>query len=141
MIPVLDASVFVAAVSPTEAHHEAARRLYESHPRDCAYDVPSLFRLEVLAALARRGEPDELLDAVDALVRGPRFHVRPVDAALLEHAAAVVRTARLRAYDAVYAALALEQDAALFTLDDDLARRLALAYPQARVVTAPPVAP
>jgi predicted nucleic acid-binding protein len=126
---VLDASVFVAAISPTEIHHVAARRLYESHPEERAYLVPSIFRVEVLAALARRGEPDEMLDTTDVLVSGPRFHSVAVDAPLIEAATRVARQAQLRAYDAVYVALALGRDAALLTLDFDVRTRIAAAFP------------
>jgi predicted nucleic acid-binding protein len=59
---VLDASVLVAAISPAEVHHVAARSLFDSHPATRPFLVPSLFRVEVLAALARRGESNELLD-------------------------------------------------------------------------------
>jgi predicted nucleic acid-binding protein len=126
---VLDASVFVAAISPTEIHHLAARRLYDSYSEALAFLVPSLFRLEVIAALARRGEPDEMLDTVGVLVSGPRFHAFPMDAPLIETATHVARAARLRAYDAVYVALALNRNAALLTLDTDVRSKISVAFP------------
>lgn len=130
---VLDASVLVAALSPREVHHRAARESYDAHPESRAFLVPSVFRLEVVAALARRGESDELLDIVAALVSGPRFHSVDVDSSLLELATRVARTAKLRAYDAVYAALALSSDAALLTLDSEMSSRLARAFPKAKI--------
>lgn len=126
---VLDASVFVAAISPREIHHVAARDLYNSYAADRAFLVPSLFRVEVLAALSRRGEPDELLDNVDILVSGPRFHSIPIDASLIERSAQVARAGRLRAYDAVYVALALNVDAAFLTLDSDVRSKVADVFP------------
>ena len=48
---VLDAAVFVAAISPSEIHHAAARELYDTAPEDRPFLVPSVFRTEVLAAL------------------------------------------------------------------------------------------
>jgi predicted nucleic acid-binding protein len=126
---VLDASVFISAVSPNEVHHDAADALYRSHPEDRPFLVPGLFRVEVLSALARRQEPDALLDTVDVLVSGPRFHTLSIDAALLARAAHVVRIARVRAYDAIYVAMALERTAKLFTLDLDVKRRVKLAFP------------
>lgn len=129
MNPVLDASVFVAAISPAERHHAEARALFEGHPEAAPFLVPALFRVEVVAALARRGESDEALELVDALVQGPRFHAVDVDAALLGEAARVARRARLRAYDAVYAALALLKAAPLYTLDTEVRDRLRAAYP------------
>ena len=126
--------MFVAAVSPREVHHAVARRLYDSHAADRAFIVPALFRVEVLAALARRGEPRELLDTVDVLVSGPRFHAVALDASLLDRATQVARTACLRAYDAVYVALALRRDAALWTLDAEVRSKTADAFPRMSVV-------
>ena len=126
---VLDASVFVAAISPREIHHLAARDLYEAYAADRAFLVPALFRVEVLAALSRRAEPDELLDTVDLLVSGPRFHRVPLDGVLIERAVQVARAARLRAYDAVYVALALNADAAFLTLDSDVRSKVAEVFP------------
>ena len=77
---VLDAAVFVAAISPSEIHHAAARDLYDTAPEDRPFIVPALFRTEVLAALARRRESDELLDTVEVLILGPRFHSVSIDA-------------------------------------------------------------
>jgi predicted nucleic acid-binding protein len=127
---VLDASVFVAAISPSEVHHRAARALYASSRDDQAFVVPSLFRVEVLAALARRDEPAEVLDLVEVLVTGPRFHSVAIDEALVDEAARVVRAARVRAYDALYAALALSRSAALLTLDVELRSKISAAFPQ-----------
>jgi len=131
--PVLDASVFVSAISPSERHHPAARALFDSHPEDSPYLVPELFRVEVIAALSRRGEPVELLDVVDALVRGPRFHGCPVDGGLIGDATRVAREAGLRAYDAVYVALALARAQPLYTLDREVRERSVAAFPSLRV--------
>lgn len=131
----LDASVLVAALSPAEVHHADARTLFALLPEQHAYLVPSIFRLEVLAAMARRGESDEVLDTVDALVSGPRFHAHPIGVDITERAVVVARRARLRAYDAIYAALALIRPAALVTLDTDVVERLALSFPELRVMS------
>lgn len=133
MNPVLDASVLVAVVSPQEHHHAAARQLFDSVPPDEPFLVPALFRAEVIAALARRGEGQSVLDAVDALVQGPRFHSVPIDSALLEVAVRVARNARLRAYDAVYCAVALTSGEPLYTLDQELRANLAQAHEQITV--------
>jgi predicted nucleic acid-binding protein len=131
--PVLDASIFVAAISPTERHHPRAKRLFESHPDTEPFLVPELFRHEVVAALSRRGEPADLLDTVDALIRGPRFHARPLDDELLERAVQVARMARLRAYDAVYVALALIWKEPILTLDADVVERTKATFGDLRV--------
>lgn len=137
---VIDAAVFLAAISPSEIHHAAARELYHSAPEDRPFVVPALFRTEVLAALARRNESDELLDTVEVLVSGPRFHSVPIDAALIDRASEVARAARLRAYDAIYAALALDRKAAFLTLDTAVRSQLSEAYPELRLSPAPPTA-
>ncbi len=134
MNPILDASLFVASLSPAERHHTAAAALFNSHPGELPYFVPSLFRVEVIAALARRGESAALCTAVDAKLRGPRFVSCPVDEALIERAVEVAQNARLRAYDAVYVALALKHRAPLYTLDAEMGRRAAGAYPDLRIV-------
>lgn len=133
MSPVLDASVFIAAISPTERHHHRARRLFDSHPDTEQFLVPDLFRVEVIAGLSRRGEPADLLDTVDAVIRGPRFHACPLDAELLERAVHVARIARLRAYDAVYVALALMWNEPILTLDGEVAERSGASFADLRV--------
>ncbi len=134
MSAVLDASVFVAAISPSERHHEQALALFESQPDDVPYLVPSIFRVEVVSAFARRGESADFLELVDALVRGPRFYAHAVDG-LIDEATRVARDAGLRAYDAVYAALARIEGAELFTLDEDLVMRLERGAPDLRLRT------
>lgn len=134
---VLDAAVFVAAISPSEAQHAAARELYDTVPEERPFLVPSLFRTEVLAALARRHESDELLDTVEVLISSPRFHSVPIDAPLIERASEVARSARLRAYDSLYVALALERNAALLTLDTDVSATLGEVYPELQLLTPP----
>jgi predicted nucleic acid-binding protein len=130
--------VFLAAISPSEIHHAAARALYDTAPEDRPFLVPSLFRTEVLSALARRRESEELLDTVEVLVSGPRFHSVAIDAGLIERAGEVARLARLRAYDAVYAALALERGAAFLTLDVEVRSKLSRAFPELPLIAAAP---
>lgn len=133
MNPVLDACLFVAAISPAERHHQQARALFESHSDDVPFLVPALFRVEVMSALSRRGEAAEFLDLVDAIVRGPRFHGCPVDGPLLDLAAEVARETRLRAYDAIYVALAITAGAPLWTLDREIQARIEATRPAVTV--------
>lgn len=126
---VLDASVFIGACSPSEIHHGAARAAVDSIPANRPFVVPSLFRIEVASALARREESAFFIDTVDALVTGPKFFTCPLDDALVRLSVEVARRAGCRAYDAVYGALALSRGAALLTLDEDLRSRLSSAYP------------
>jgi predicted nucleic acid-binding protein len=134
---VLDASVFVAARSPQEVHHQAAVALLAAFPMGTRFLVPAVFRVEVMAAMARRGESDEYLSALDAQIRGPAFSVVPVGPGLLDAATDVARRARVRGYDALYAAVALREQATLLTMDGDLARRLVAAYPAMSVQPQP----
>jgi predicted nucleic acid-binding protein len=131
--PVLDASVFIAAISPAERHHARARQLLAQHPDTEPFLVPALFRIEVVAALARRGEPAAFVDTVDAIAQGPRFHAVALDADLLAHATEVARGARLRAYDAVYVTLALRRRQPILTLDAEVVERGTSAFPELRV--------
>lgn len=85
-----------------------------------------------MAALARRGEPVAALSVADGLLTGAAIQTVSVDA-LLPRALIVARSARLRANDAIYGALALERDAVLITLDNELRQRLVTAFPAARV--------
>ncbi len=135
MTPILDASVFVAAISPTEPHHHRARLLFHSHPDSAPFLVPELFRIGVVAPLTRRGEPPELLEMVDALVRGPRFTACPLDEDLLTQALHVARLARLRAYDAVHVALAITRGEPILSLDEEVIQRSRTAFPDLRVVS------
>lgn len=109
MSVVLDASVFVSAMSPSERQHAQALTLMQRVPEAEPFVVPSVFRLEVVAAFARRRATLELLDLVDARVRGPRFRVVPVDDAVVALAVEVARTARLRGYDSLYAGFATQR--------------------------------
>ena len=65
---------------------------------------------------------------------GPRFYAVALDASLLERATQVARTARLRAYDAVYLALALNRNAALLTLDSEVRAKMAESFPQVNLI-------
>lgn len=134
MSVVLDASVFIAVISPNELNHSLARRFWDAQPEDEPFIVPTLFRTEVIAALARRGESDDFLNTVDAIVTGPRFHAVSLDARLLEYATLIARQARLRAYDAVYVALADSSENRLCTLDLEILRRTQEVLPHITVI-------
>lgn len=70
-----------------------------------------------------------MIDIVDLLVSGPRFHSLPMDGSLIERSAQVARAGHLRAYDAVYVALALNAEAAFLTLDSDVRSKVAEVFP------------
>jgi predicted nucleic acid-binding protein len=129
---VLDASVFIAALSPAERHYDRARAIYREQAA-APFVVPAIFRLEALAAFSRRGEPAEFLDAVEILTRSSRFHLVEVDTTLLDLAVSIARRTGLRAYDALYAAVASSHGVPLVTLDADLAERLGAAFPEIEI--------
>jgi predicted nucleic acid-binding protein len=134
---VLDASVYVAALVPAEVHHAVARALMAKAPADIPFLVPSVFSLEVVAALVRRGTTQHQIANVEVAMSTGRYLSIPLDASLLAVALDVAKRSALRAYDAVYAALALQRDATLLTLDDDLAVRFRKAFPSAKVLAEP----
>ena len=121
---VLDASVLVAVLSPDEIHHAGAKRLYATLPSGVAYWVPAVFRLEVVAALSRRERPAATMEKARTLVGSARFDPVAIDAVLIDRASEIASTAGLRAYDALYAAVASMRSVPLVTLDRDVARRL-----------------
>ncbi|MBI4953659.1 MAG: type II toxin-antitoxin system VapC family toxin [Myxococcales bacterium] len=122
---VLDASVAVAAVRPTEPHHRAARRrLAALLTGQDEIVVPAIFEVEVTSALVRAGVPPVACAsylATDLACRqqvtlGPRA-VRGI--------VAVVATPRLRAADAAYVWVASTRGLPLVTLDREIAPKVA----------------
>lgn len=124
---VLDASVAVAALRSTEPGHAVALRrcmpLFTGHDEIV---VPSLFEVEVVAALVRRGaDParvalffEQHFAARTVVTLGPRA---------ARGARAVAGLTRLRAADAVYVWLAAREGLPLVTADDEVLQRAALA--------------
>ena len=83
--------------------------------------------------MSRRGDSPAVVDAIAALTRSHRFTVVPVDDALVDRACLIAKTARIRGYDAIYAATASLYDAPLVTFDQELAARLQSTWPSVRV--------
>jgi predicted nucleic acid-binding protein len=124
MTLVLDASVAVAAARPREPSHVAARaRVSRILRREQSIVVPTLFSVEVAAALVRVGEP---LPAVRAYVNALLAVAERVIALGPRSAAHARETAmrwQLRGADAVYVWLAATRAVPLCTLDREMARR------------------
>ncbi len=127
-VAVLDASVFVSSLLRSERRHPDAIALLGRF-RTGRFLVPSIFEVEVIAALARRDVAGPVIDGVRAAIATAQFDRRPVDP-LVPRATAIAATARLRAYDALYAALALQEGAPLLTFDDELRVRLGASFPE-----------
>lgn len=126
MTMVLDASVAVAAARSNEPDHAASKRLVERILLgEATATVPSIFSIEVAAALARRGvESAAVVEYVTALdeVLAPVLTIGPRTAARIRE---VAIAARIRAADAVYVWLAARRGLPLCTLDRELATRAA----------------
>jgi len=121
---VLDASVVIASERPIEPGHTRSRATVDRVLRgDDEIVVPAIFRIEIVAGLARRGHDalavEHLVDALlvppaESLTLGPRR------ATLIARFAA---RHRLRAADACYAWIASHRGVPLVTLDEELVRR------------------
>lgn len=124
MTLVLDASVAVAAARPREPSHAAARaRVSKILRGDETMLVPTLFSIEVAAALARVGEPLPAIRAyVDALL-AVAARVAPLGPRSAAQARETAMRWQFRAADAVYVWLAASRAVPLCTLDREMARR------------------
>jgi predicted nucleic acid-binding protein len=123
---VLDASVAVAALRPTEPQHQAA--LHRCQGFFLGHDeivVPAIFDVEVVSALVRRGVPAQtvssLFQAHFATRRLVTIGPRAVTAAV-----AVAHATRLRAADSLYVWLASRESLPLITLDNEVIQRAPL---------------
>ena len=132
---VLDASVFIAAHVPSEKHHLAARALMKRAPEDVPFLVPAIFELEVVAALARRGARLHQIASVEVALQTGRYVPVAIDATVLTTAVDVAKKAALRAYDSVYAAVAIQNEAALLTIDVEFVERFHGSFPHVEVIT------
>lgn len=119
----LDASVLLALLQRSDAHHADARALLEGHRSDTQYVIGASVYAEILVRAHSRGlvgETDTFLD---------RLHVDvvPVDRRLARRAAALRAGGRpaVKLADALSLAVALVHDPPLrfLTFDDVLGRR------------------
>jgi predicted nucleic acid-binding protein len=120
---VLDASVVVAAERAAEPGHARSRAVVDRILRgEDEVVVPAIFRIEVVAALARRGHDAAGAERlVDALLASPAETVTlgPRTASRVARFAA---RHRLRAADACYASIAFRRGVPLITLDEEMIR-------------------
>ena len=130
----LDASVWLAALSPAERDHAVCASLVSSLI-DCgaALHQPGLFVIEVCAAVARRTRnPALAIEAGRATLAVPGLVVHALDHELAAEAAEIAAACALRGADAVYVATARRMGATLLTLDGEVRER---AEPTATVWT------
>ena len=123
---VLDASVAIASIRPSEPAYAAARARMNRVLQGLDELVqPSTFRVEVGGALARLGRPHaEIRRLIDPLCAAPHavVTVGPKASAAAEARAIQMR---LRGADALYVWLAAKRGLALCTLDREMAGRAA----------------
>ncbi len=124
---VIDASVWVSRLVPSDVHHSISRVWLES--RAAAGDqfvAPTLALSEIAGAIARRtGRPRSAHDAVAVIARIPALRLVPVDRRLAQLAARLAADHSLRGVDAIYVALASVLSLPLVTLDQEQLTRAA----------------
>jgi len=122
----IDASVMVSAFSPAEPAH-AVSKAFMTKVRENAVPVivPVLVLAEVAAAISRgQGKPEPGVAFAGELRRLPNLSLINVDGSLADLAVEIAAERRLRASDAVYAAVALRFGTELITLDREQLERL-----------------
>ncbi len=122
---IIDASVLVADLRPSEPYHsEAAGLLDFVREREMPVSLPAVALAEVAGAIARGTGRTSLAHRVIRLLQAtPHYQWAIIDLPLAQRAAMLAAEYRLRGYDAVYVALAQQLDAPLVTLDMELCKR------------------
>jgi predicted nucleic acid-binding protein len=118
---VVDASVWVGAYVPADAHHAASRAWLDAHGRagDLLFE-PDLLLVEFAGCVVRRtGDPSETERLVAAARAHPQVRWVALDDSLRDQAAQLAIDLRLRGADAVYVAVAQQLRAPLITWDDE----------------------
>jgi len=123
----IDASVWVNAFDRREPGHETSRRLLETLGTEAIpIAIPNLALAEVAGAVSRtRRDPSRARAFAMALAKPPNVTVVPLDHALANQAVGLAAQHALRGADAVYAAVAIQSNCTLVTLDSEHLTRLA----------------
>lgn len=122
---IIDASVWVAAVDPTDTMSEPSRDfLSQVAGRELPIALPDFAKLEIACALARRLRSAEHgRSLADQMLGSPLITTYSVNRARLRQATEVGTRTLLRAGDALYTALAKELDGEVVTWDRELIER------------------
>ncbi|HPD29966.1 MAG TPA: PIN domain-containing protein [Phycisphaerae bacterium] len=125
MSVVVDASVFVAASRPSEAHYRESVEFLVMLRREAeTICCPVLVLAECSGAIARMTQSSALAGRIVRLIEGiENLQMIPLTLALAKQAAQLAGDHRLRGADAVYVAAASELKAALVTWDDEMLQR------------------
>ncbi len=118
---VVDTSFWVSSLLPNDQNYEAARSWLNSHLRSSGRLLaPLLLVVEVAGALARvTGDANLVRTAVLDLYSFPFLQLFSMNRALVDDAADIAVTYRLRGADAIYVALALQFNVPLVTFDHE----------------------
>lgn len=120
---VVDASVFISLLVPTDVHHErCVTWLRERLANGESLIAPSIFLPEVGGAISRRTSDANGRSALITLRRVRTLRLVPVDAKLAALAADIAVEHGVRGADALYAAVATSLAIPLVTLDHDFRR-------------------
>ena len=122
---VVDASVWVSRIVPSDYYHHASDEwLGQQVERSEIVASPAILLAEVGGAVARRIGDSELAARVLALIqRLPNLQLVPVDASFARLSAGLAADLRLRGADALYVALAQRLDIPLVTWDREQLER------------------
>ena len=122
---VVDASVWVSRLVPTDPHHEATVGWFARQEQEGGFlVVPALMPPEVAGAIARRTRDGRLARrAVDRLLRLPALRLVTLDRGLAKLAASLAADLGLRGADAIYVAVARRLGLQLVTWDRDQRER------------------
>lgn len=130
---VIDASVWVSAADPTDDLSERSRAfLSRVAARELPIVLPEFAKLEIACALARRLHSAEHgRSLADRMLESPRMSTYSVNRAMLRSAIELGTRNRLRAGDALYAAVARAAEGQLVSWDRELIARAGALTPEA----------
>ena len=124
-MPIVDASVILAAILPDDPQHEASKAWIDNIVNSGQhFTVPTILLSEIAAPLGRAyNQPELAQDLVSQLVSAPFSKLRVVSIPLAQRAATIAARYKIRGCDAIYVALAEAMDEELVTLDNQQGER------------------
>lgn len=134
MTVTVDASVWIAAASNSEPHHEECRTfMAHALAAGATFHEPTLAVVEVCAAVARKTRMPALgVEAGAALLATPGLVLHSLDLDAAGHAAELAAATILKSADAVYLATAHRAGVPLVSLDEAHLTRASAVVPVMR---------